>query len=153
MEHALLHKQLPTMALENLPRAPSPPGRPPVARRPLPSPPVAPAPPRRKRQLGPSGVSSSSASARSSSGGGSPKGRQKSCGSCDELGLRPEAAAPGVAHLFGGPPQQKTTCPKGHDPSMQTPGPSNGEPRPLKALKGPQQQPIWRAQKQLGPLG
>ena len=31
-----------------------------------------------------------------------------------------------------------------------TPGPSNGEPRPL---KGPQQQPIWRAQKQSGPLG
>ena len=34
-------------------------------------------------------------------------------------------------------------------PPMQTPGPSNGEARPL---KGPQQQPIWRAQKTVGTL-
>ena len=35
-------------------------------------------------------------------------------------------------------------------PPMQTPGPSNEEPRPL---KGPQQQTMWRAQNQSEPLG
>lgn len=45
--------------------------------------------------------------------------------------------------LLSGRPLEVHFCPKGHDPS-------NADPR---TLKGPEQQPIWRAQKRSGPLG